>query len=243
MSSSFNSVGTSPPDISRGNQYVAVQWALVSIAIVLVLFRLFVRGILRRKFGGDDYTILAALAWLFRLYYTFTRWAISWLCHRYVPLFKAFWLSSRSREDSADMFNTFNLRKLKISVEKAMLSYYSTSQEPSSSGYLSASSYCNFCHSLRDTTDGKFCPSSENARPSVYILYISRRPLTSNRCIYGVMLVFTSLTVPMILFICFQCVPVSGIWDRNVNARCVSPSVTTKIAQAHGGIQSQKTFP
>ena len=57
------------------------------------------------------------------------------------------------------------------------------------------------------------------------------------------MLLFTILTIPMILFMSFQCIPVRGLWDRNINAHCVPPSVVTRISQAHGGIQFLKTFP
>ncbi|KAM0800187.1 hypothetical protein BDR22DRAFT_852076 [Usnea florida] len=47
------------------------------------------------------------------------------------------------------------------------------------------------------------------------------------------MLLFTILTVPTILFMCFQCRPIRGIWERNMNAHCVSPPVITKINQAY----------
>ena len=49
------------PNISRGYQYVAVTWSFVSVAFVVVFLRLWIRGLLRRKVGGDDYTIVAAL--------------------------------------------------------------------------------------------------------------------------------------------------------------------------------------
>lgn len=61
MFPSLYSTVSLPPDVSRGYQYVAVQWSLVSVAIVVVLLRFSNRGMLRRKIGVDDYTILAAL--------------------------------------------------------------------------------------------------------------------------------------------------------------------------------------
>ena len=64
MSSSPYSAVSQPPDISRGYQYVAAQWSLVSVAIIVVVLRFCIRGLLRRKIGGDDYTILAALVCL-----------------------------------------------------------------------------------------------------------------------------------------------------------------------------------
>ena len=50
-----------PPDVSRGDQYIAVSWSLVSVATILVVLRFYVRIVIRKKIGGDDYTILAAL--------------------------------------------------------------------------------------------------------------------------------------------------------------------------------------
>ena len=50
-----------PPDISRGYQYIAVQWSLVSVSTLVVTLRFCIRGLFRRRVGEDDYTILAAL--------------------------------------------------------------------------------------------------------------------------------------------------------------------------------------
>lgn len=58
-----------PPDISRGYQYVVAQWSCVSVAVLVVLLRFCIRGMLRRKIGQDDYTILAALVQTLRPYY------------------------------------------------------------------------------------------------------------------------------------------------------------------------------
>ena len=38
-----------------------------------------------------------------------------------------------------------------------------------------------------------------------------------------------------VLTICFQCIPVRGIWDRTIDAHCTSAAVTTKISRAEGG--------
>lgn len=39
-----------------------MQWCLVSVAIIVVVLRFSIRGMLRSRIGGEDYTILAALA-------------------------------------------------------------------------------------------------------------------------------------------------------------------------------------
>ncbi|CAD6591213.1 MAG: hypothetical protein ASARMPRED_005264 [Alectoria sarmentosa] len=62
MSSSSSSAVSLPPDISRGYQLLAVQWSIVSVAVILVCLRFCIRGLLRKKVRADDYTILASLA-------------------------------------------------------------------------------------------------------------------------------------------------------------------------------------
>ena len=61
MASSPDSTVPSPPDVNRGYEYIAVQWSLVSVACILVMLRFYVRGMIRKQVGADDYTILAAL--------------------------------------------------------------------------------------------------------------------------------------------------------------------------------------
>ncbi len=61
MTSLPHSAVSLPPDISRGYQYIAVQWSLVSVSTLVVTLRFCIRGLLRRRIGEDDYTILAAL--------------------------------------------------------------------------------------------------------------------------------------------------------------------------------------
>lgn len=48
------------PDISRGPDLVIVKWLTVSVAVLLVSLRFYV-GVLRKKLGWDDYTILLAV--------------------------------------------------------------------------------------------------------------------------------------------------------------------------------------
>ena len=64
MASSLDSTVPLPPDINRGYGYIAVQWSLVSVASILVILRFYVRGMIRKQIGADDYTILAALVFM-----------------------------------------------------------------------------------------------------------------------------------------------------------------------------------
>ena len=51
---------------------------------------------------------------------------------------------------------------------------------------------------------------------------------------------FTFIALAVILSLCLQCIPVQGIWDRSVNAHCLSPVITTRINEASGGQYSTK---
>lgn len=61
MSSPRSPIPPLPPNVDRGYQHVAVQWASTSVAIVIVTLRLGVRGFIHKKIGWDDYTIMLAL--------------------------------------------------------------------------------------------------------------------------------------------------------------------------------------
>ena len=50
-----------PPDISRGPDILIVKWLTVFVALLLVSLRFYVRGVLRKKLGWDDYTIMLAV--------------------------------------------------------------------------------------------------------------------------------------------------------------------------------------
>lgn len=50
-----------PPDISREPDTLIIKWLTVSVAFLLVSLRFYVRGVLRKKLGWDDYTILLAV--------------------------------------------------------------------------------------------------------------------------------------------------------------------------------------
>lgn len=60
MSSSNLPSPASLPDVDRGYQLVVIQWVFVSIAFLLVILRVGVRGFVRKKIGWDDYLILLA---------------------------------------------------------------------------------------------------------------------------------------------------------------------------------------
>ena len=47
-----------PPDVSRGFSLVITNW--LTVASLLVFLRFYIRGILRKDVGWDDYLILLA---------------------------------------------------------------------------------------------------------------------------------------------------------------------------------------
>ncbi len=50
-----------PPDDSRGPQILIVNWVFLSLALIIAIIRFITRGVLRKTFGRDDWTILVAL--------------------------------------------------------------------------------------------------------------------------------------------------------------------------------------
>lgn len=59
--SSTSAQGPLPPDISRGSDLLIVRWLTMSIALLFVSLRFYIRGILRKNIGWDDYMILLAI--------------------------------------------------------------------------------------------------------------------------------------------------------------------------------------
>ena len=58
--SSTSMLGPLPPDVNRGSELLIVIWPSMSIALLLVSLRFWIRGILRKNLGWDDYLILLA---------------------------------------------------------------------------------------------------------------------------------------------------------------------------------------
>ena len=58
--SSTSMSGPLPPDVNRGSELLIVIWLSLSIALLLVSLRFWIRGILRKNLGWDDYLILLA---------------------------------------------------------------------------------------------------------------------------------------------------------------------------------------
>ena len=72
--------------------------------------------------------------------------------------------------------------------------------------------------------------------PFVIMYWKSRRLLTADRWTYGLMVFFAVTAMATFLSMCFQCIPIRGIWDETINAHCISTAATTKINQASGGM-------
>ena len=53
--------GPLPPDVNRGSDLNIISWLTVSIALLFVSLRFYIRGILRKNLGWDDYLILLAI--------------------------------------------------------------------------------------------------------------------------------------------------------------------------------------
>ena len=50
-----------PPDITRGHDLVIVCWVTLSLALLLTSLRFYIRGIVRKNLGWDDYLILLSI--------------------------------------------------------------------------------------------------------------------------------------------------------------------------------------
>lgn len=59
--SSASISGPLPPDVSRASDLVIVTWVTFSLASLLVSLRIYIRGVLRKILGWDDYLILLAI--------------------------------------------------------------------------------------------------------------------------------------------------------------------------------------
>lgn len=49
-----------PPDVDRGSWILPLNWTIRSLAVFVVLARLFTRGVLKRALGWDDVAIAMA---------------------------------------------------------------------------------------------------------------------------------------------------------------------------------------
>lgn len=53
---------------------------------------------------------------------------------------------------------------------------------------------------------------------------------------WGLLTFCTLTSLGAFLAQCFQCIPLSGLWNQSVEARCFPPADMTKIARAQGGV-------
>lgn len=59
--SAISTPGSLPHDISRGHDLVVVCWVTLSLALLLTSLRFYIRGIIRKNLGWDDYLILLSI--------------------------------------------------------------------------------------------------------------------------------------------------------------------------------------
>ena len=196
-----------PPDINRGPDILIVKWLTVSIALLLVSLRFYVRGVLRKKLGWDDYTILLAVV-------------------RYLPS----GLLQQSFTDSC--FEAFAIAESIFSNFQVYSGfgrniYYLTTLQIQNFGL-----YTTICIMLLIVGTGL-------VRISVCLFVLRLVPVTKTpyrRWIWGLLAFCTIPSLAHFLAQCFQCVPLSGLWDKNVKARCFAGADMTKIIRVQGCI-------
>lgn len=90
-----------------------VKWLTMSIALLLVSLRFYIRGILRKNLGWDDYTILLAMVREIRLERPSKLLLTAVL--RHLPSLRASSLPSKSRVVSVEISNTLLHSRYKTS--------------------------------------------------------------------------------------------------------------------------------
>lgn len=53
--------GSSPPDVNRGPEILAICGSLVGIALATVILRIWVRAAMIKHLGWDDYVMMVAM--------------------------------------------------------------------------------------------------------------------------------------------------------------------------------------
>ena len=87
-----------------------------------------------------------------------------------------------------------------------------------------------------------FTIGTGSTRISVCLFVLRLVPATKTfyrRWIWGLLTLFTIITIADFLAQCFQCIPLPGLWDKSVKARCFPESHMTQIAKVQGGTYSQ----
>ncbi|KAM0802212.1 hypothetical protein BDR22DRAFT_845379 [Usnea florida] len=83
-----------------------------------------------------------------------------------------------------------------------------------------------------------FTIGTGSTRISVCLFVLRLVPATKTfyrRWIWGLLTLFTIITIADFLAQCFQCIPLPGLWDKSVKARCFPESHMTQIAKVQGG--------
>lgn len=194
-----------PPDVNRGPDILIVKWLTVSVALLLVSLRFYVRGVLRKKLGWDDYTILLAVVSYLRgglFQQTFTD-----TCSEVFAIVES--IFSDFQTDSGFGRNIYYLTPLQIQHFEL---------------------YTTICIMLLIVGTGF-------VRTSVCLFVLRLVPVTKmsyRRLIWGLLAFCTIPSLANFLAQCFQCVPLSGLWDKSVKARCFDGADMTKIIRVQG---------
>lgn len=205
--SSTPTPGPLSPDISRGSDLTIVKWLTTSIAVLLVSLRFYVRGVLRKKLGWDDYTILLAV--------------VSYLPS--VPFQQSFTDSCSKAFAIAE--SIFSIFQVQSGFGRNI--YYLTPVQIQHVGL-----YTTICIMLLTIGTGL-------VRISVCLFVLGLLPVTKmsyRRWIWGLLAFCTIFSLGDFLAQCFQCVPLSGLWDKGVKARCFTQADMTKVVRVQGSI-------
>ena len=90
-----------------------------------------------------------------------------------------------------------------------------------------------------------FTIGTGSTRISVCLFVLRLVPATKTfyrRWIWGLLTLFTIITIADFLAQCFQCIPLPGLWDKSVKARCFPESHMTQIAKVQGGTYTSSRF-
>ena len=64
---------------------------------------------------------------------------------------------------------------------------------------------------------------------------ISSTHKATTRVIYAFMVVLTLLCLGNVLLLCLQCIPIEGIWNPQLQSRCISPEAIDQAGKAFSG--------
>ena len=202
-----SSSGPSPPDTSRASAVLIFNWLTASIALLLVSLRFYIRGILRKNLGWDDYTSFLAI--------------VSYLSSR---------VSQKPFVENC--LQALVIAQNILSIFQVKSGFGRNTQYLTPVQLKRFGLYTDICIML-------FIVITALIRASV-CLFLHRvvppSKMSYRRWIWGLGIFCTIVSLANFLAQCLQCIPLPGLWDRNVDARCIARADMTRIAKFQGGV-------